>query len=49
MVRTKNVFPVSWLVAYRDKPNSLFGIDRGKIEILGDIVEPLDKVWEVET
>lgn len=25
---------------------TLFGIDKGKIEILGDIVEPLDIEWE---
>lgn len=49
IVITKNGFPVSRLVPYREKPNSLFGIDQGKIEILGDIVEPLDTVWEVES
>ena len=30
------------LVPYREKPKSLFGIDKGRFEILGDIVEPLD-------
>ena len=49
IVITKNGFPVSRLVPYREKPNSLFGIDQDKIEILGDIVEPLDTVWEVES
>ena len=49
IVITKNGFPVSRLVPYREKPNSLFGIDEGKIEILGDIVEPVDTVWEVES
>ena len=49
IVITKNGFPVSRLVPYREKPNSLFGIDQGKIEILGDIVEPVDTVWEVES
>lgn len=49
IVITKNGFPVSRLVPYREKPNSLFGIDQGKIEILGDIVDPVDTVWEVES
>ena len=49
IIITKNGLPVSRLVPYREKPDSLFGIDRGKIEILGDIVEPVDTVWEVES
>lgn len=42
IVITKNGRPVSRLVPYREKPKSLFGIDRGRIEILGDIIEPID-------
>ncbi len=45
-VVSKNGRPVARLVPYRRKPKSLFGIDKGKIEILGDIVEPLDVEWE---
>ena len=45
-VVSKNGHPVARLVPYRRKPKSLFGIDRGNIEILGDIVEPLDIEWE---
>ena len=48
-VITKNGRPVSRLVPYRKKPKSLFGIDRGRLEILGDIDEPLDVEWEAET
>ena len=46
IVITKNGCPVSRLVPYRGKPKSLFGIDRGRIEILGDIIESLDVEWE---
>ena len=46
LIVSKNGRPVARLVPYRRKPKSLFGIDRGKIEILGDIVEPLDIEWE---
>ena len=48
-VITKNGRPVSRLVPYRKKPKSLFGIDRGHLEILGDIDEPLDVEWEAAT
>ena len=48
IVITKNGRPVSRLVPYRKKPDTLFGIDRGKLEIHGDIDEPLDVAWEAE-
>ena len=48
-VVTKNGRPVSRLVPYRMKPKSLFGIDRGRLEILGDIDEPLDVEWEAQS
>ena len=32
---------VARLMPYRTKPESLFGIDEGKIEILDDLIEPL--------
>ncbi len=48
IVITQNGRPVSRLVPYREKPQSLFGIDRGRIEILGDIIEPIDVEWEAE-
>ena len=35
-------------IAEWEKTKSLFGIDRGRIEILGDIIEPLDESWEAE-
>ncbi len=46
LVITKNGDPVAKLVPYRVRPKSIFGIDRGSIRILGDIVEPLDVEWE---
>ena len=48
IVITKNGRPVSRLIPYRKKPDTLFGIDRGKLEILGDLDEPLDVAWEAE-
>ena len=48
-VITKNGRPVSRLVPYRTRPESLFGIDRGRLDLLGDIDEPLDIEWEAET
>ena len=49
IVITKNDRPISRLVPYREKPKSLFGIDTGRIELLGDIVEPLKVEWEAGT
>lgn len=49
IVVTKNGRPVSRLVPYRTKPSTFFGRDRGRIRILGDIVEPVDVEWEAET
>ncbi len=48
IVITKNGRPVSRLTPYRERPKSWFGVDKGKIEILGDIVGPLDVDWEAE-
>ena len=48
-VVTKNGRPISRLVPYRGKPKSLFGSDRGRLEILGDIDEPLDVEWEAQS
>lgn len=48
IVITKRGRPVSRLVAYREKPESLFGIDRGRIRLLGDVVGPVDDEWEAE-
>ena len=49
IVITKNGRPTARLVAYREKPRTLYGIDRGKLEIVGDIVSPLDVDWEVDS
>ncbi len=46
LIISKNGRPVVRLAPYRNKPASLFGIDKGKIKILGDIIEPLDVEWE---
>ena len=48
IVITKNGRPVSRLVPYRDEEPSMFGRDRGKIRILGDIIEPIDVQWDAE-
>ena len=49
IVITKNGRPTARLVAYREKPRTLYGIDRGKLEIVGDIVSPLDVDWEADS
>ena len=39
IVITKSGRPVSRLVPYREQPESLFGIDRGRVKIRDDILE----------
>jgi len=46
---TKHGRPVSRLVPFRCKPKTLFGIDRERIEVIGDIDKPLDVAWEAQT
>ena len=54
IIITKNGKPVAKLTAYKpaadempsqDRPKSMFGIDRGKLQILGDIVSPMPPEW----
>ena len=49
IVITKNGRPVSRLLPYRQRPKTLFGRDRDKLLILGDIGEPIDVAWDAET
>ena len=49
IVITKNGRPVSRLLPYRQRPKTLFGRDRDKLLILGDIGEPIDVDWDAET
>ena len=48
IVITKNGKPVAKLTAFRERPKTLFGIGRGRMKILGDIISPLDVEWEAE-
>ena len=49
IVITKRGRPVARLVPYRRKPRSLFGMDRGRMKILGDITAPIDVEWDAES
>jgi prevent-host-death family protein len=50
IVITKNGKPVAMLTAYREKPKSPFGLNRGRYEIHGDLDGALDDVeWDAET
>ena len=46
IVITKNGKPVSQLVPYRTKPKTFYGALKGSIEILDDIVAPIDSEWD---
>jgi len=48
IVITKNGRPTARLVPCRKQFRDWFGADRGRIEILGDIVSPIEVEWEAE-
>ena len=49
IVITKHGKPMAKLVPVEEpKAQSVFGYLQGKVEIVGDIVSPLDEQWEVE-
>jgi len=48
VVITKHGRPVCRLVPYLERPETLFGLHRGEIEILGDIIAPAESDWEAE-
>ena len=46
IVITKNGRPVSRLVAYLEKPETLFGLHRKELVIHGDVVSQIENEWE---
>ena len=48
VVITREGLPVSRLVPFRERPKTLFGIDRGRFEIIGDVISPIGVEWEAE-
>ena len=48
LVITKNARPIARLVPYQIRPATLFGVDQDKLEILGDIISPLEEIWEAQ-
>ena len=48
LVITKNGRPVAQLGPVERARKSIWGLHRGQIEILGDIIEPLDVAWEAD-
>jgi prevent-host-death family protein len=46
VVITKRGKPVAELVPHRPQKRELFGCMKGRMEIIGDIVSPIDVEWE---
>lgn len=46
LVIAKEGQPVMRLVPYLTRPETLFGIDQGRFEIVGDVGDPVDVEWE---
>jgi len=48
IIITKNGRPVSQLVPYRHKPETLFGVMKDSMTITGDVISSLDEEWEAD-
>lgn len=48
IIITKNGQPIAQLAPVVSRPATLAGTHRGKIDILGDIVGPIDVPWDAE-
>jgi prevent-host-death family protein len=46
IVITKKGKPIARLTPYERRPKSLFGVMKGQIKVLGDIVSPIEVDWE---
>ena len=46
LIVTKNGKPLVKMVPYRSKRTSLWGLYAGRIEMLDDLVDPIDVEWE---
>jgi prevent-host-death family protein len=46
VVITKNGEPVADLVPHHAKKRNPFGVWKGKVEIIGDIMSPIDVEWD---
>ena len=48
LVITKNGRPIAQLSPISPKRRSIWGLHKGQIEILGDIISPIDVEWEAD-
>jgi prevent-host-death family protein len=48
LVITKNGRPIAQLSPINRERRSIWGLHKGQIEILGDILEPIDADWEAK-
>ncbi len=46
VVVTKRGVPVVEVGPIIKRPKSIFGVDKGKLKILGDIISPIDVEWD---
>ena len=46
LIITKKGKPVAEVVPHKPPKRELFGIWRGRVEIIGDIISPIDVEWE---
>lgn len=48
IIVTKHKIPIVKIVPIEDKKHSLFGKMKGTAHIKGDIIQPIDEVWNAD-
>ncbi len=46
IIITKRNKPIAQLIPIEEETGSLFGKMKGTVQILGDIIAPIDEVWD---
>ena len=46
VVITKNGVPITQLIPFKRRPVTLFGALKGSVSIRGDILAPVDTLWD---
>jgi prevent-host-death family protein len=49
IIITKRNVPIAQLVPLQEKEEEVFGSMKGMIHFLGDIISPIDEVWDATT
>ena len=46
---TKHGKPIAVLNAFKHAPKPLFGADDGALELVGEVISPIEEAWDADT